>query len=261
MPAPWRLLRDPPGPAAWNMSVDEALLCHVEDGGPVLRLYRWERPSMSLGYRQQPPAWLSRCAAHGVEVVRRTTGGGAVLHAGDLTYAVLAPRRGGGLPPEMRASYEWIREVLIDGLRSLGLAAAPSTPSARGDRAEVCFAGTTGMEVAVAECKLVGSAQRRVYWGLLQHGSLRLRDDSALYRALTGQGPGPPAAADRHPDQAEEALVAAFERALGNPLEPATLSPAEAREAAARHQLRIGDPLAAPPVSSRGAGACADRLP
>ena len=58
--AAWRLLRDPPGSAAWNMSVDEALLCHVEQAGPVLRLYRWERPGVSLGYRQPPPAWLSR---------------------------------------------------------------------------------------------------------------------------------------------------------------------------------------------------------
>jgi lipoate-protein ligase A len=243
------------------MSVDEALLCHVERGGPVLRLYRWERPGVSLGYRQKPPPWLSRCAAHGVEVVRRVTGGGAVLHAGDLTYAVLAPSSGAGLPREMRASYEWIRGVLIDGLRSLGLPAAPSAPSACGDRAEVCFAGATGMEVAVAERKLVGSAQRRVRWGLLQHGSLRLSDDSALYRALTGDSPGPPAVADCDSRKAEQSLVAAFERALGFSLEPATLSPAEAGEAHARRQLRLGDPLAAPPVSSRGAGACADRLP
>ena len=259
--ADWRLLRDPPGSAAWNMSVDEALLCHVEQAGPILRLYRWERPGVSLGYRQPPPAWLSRCAAHDVEVVRRITGGGAVLHAGDLTYAVLAPSSGAGLPRQMRASYEWIREVLIDGLGTLGLAAAPSTPSTCGDRAEVCFAGATGMEVAVAERKLVGSAQRRVRWGLLQHGSLRISDDSALYRALMGDSPGPPAVAGCDPGEAEAALVAAFERALGVALEPATLSPAEAAEARARRQLRLFDPLAAPPVSSRGAGACADRLP
>ena len=84
---------------------------------------------------------------------------------------------------------------------------------------------------------------------------------STAGRKCTGEGPGPPAVADRTPDQAEEARVAAFERALGTPLEPATLSPVETSEAAARRQVRVGDPLAAPPVSSRGAGACADRLP
>ena len=80
----WRLLLDPPGSAARNMSVDEALLLCVRDARPVLRLYGWSRPSISLGYRQPEPAWLPRCQELGVDQVRRVSGGGTVLHAGDL---------------------------------------------------------------------------------------------------------------------------------------------------------------------------------
>ena len=101
----FRVLLDGPGEAAWNMSVDEALLLEAGRAGPALRLYGWRAPALSLGYRQVAPGWLERCAPLGVEVVRRVTGGGAVLHASDLTYAVVAPTGTRGVPDDLAGSY------------------------------------------------------------------------------------------------------------------------------------------------------------
>jgi lipoate-protein ligase A len=242
------------------MSVDEALLCSVE-GTPVLRLYSWRQPALSLGYRQEPPAELERAVERGFEVVRRVTGGGSVLHAGDLTYAVVAPRDSDALPRNVRASYAWIRDAVIDGLRDLGVAAEPAAAADGADRAELCFVGATGQEIALDGRKLVGSAQRRVSWGLLQHGSVRMADDRALYRSLLGQSPGPPAALEASREELEDALIRAFERASGRPLEPGTLDDSEDALARARVAVRVRAPLDTPSLFSRRAMACADRLP
>jgi lipoate-protein ligase A len=253
----WRLLLDPPGSASRNMSVDEALLVHAR--GPVLRLYTWERASVSLGYRQTSPPWLSRCAQRGVAVVRRASGGGAVLHAGDLTYAVVAPAGTPGLPRDLRGSFEWIRDVLVAGLRRAGLDARRGAHRVGSDRLEICFAGATGFEVEVDGRKLVGSAQRRTPWAFLQHGSIRLADDGALYRELFDADPPLPLV-DVSAAAAARAIVAAFEQALGSPLEPAKLDADEERECAARVAAREREPLCAPPLASSRFRPGADRL-
>ena len=133
MPAKWRLLDDSPDGAARNMAVDEALLASVaETGVPTLRLYGWTRPSLSLGYRRDPardrlePRWLERADALGVDVVRRPTGGGAVLHSGDLTYAVVAGCDSSPIPGGLQESYAWIRATLVAALRAAGIAATPA---------------------------------------------------------------------------------------------------------------------------------------
>jgi lipoate-protein ligase A len=245
----WRLLLHPAASAADNMSIDEALL--VQARRPVLRLYTWERPSVSLGYRQSPAAWLERCARAGVAVVRRVSGGGAVVHAGDLTYAVVAPLGTPGVPGDLRGSFEWIREALLAALRQAGLDARRGAPRSGADRLEICFAGATGFEVELAGRKLVGSAQRRTSRAFLQHGSIRLADDGALYRELLDLDPPLPAA-DVSAQRARGAIVEAFERALGEPLEPSELDSGERAEQLRRTRLRARDPLLAPPlVSSR----------
>ncbi len=256
----FRVLRDGPGEAAWNMSVDEALLLEARSSGPVLRLYRWRAPALSLGYRQVPPAWLGRCAALGVEVVRRVTGGGAVLHAGDLTYAVAAPPGTPGLGDDLSGSYAWIRARLLEGLQAAGLAARAAQARAGADRLELCFAGATGFEVELDGQKLIGSAQRRSAHGFLQHGSIRVSDDTALYRALVGGSPAPPPPAGLDAETLSEALVASFEAALGRGLEPAELSHSERERAEARRAERRLDPLAAPGLSLRRFVAAADRV-
>jgi lipoate-protein ligase A len=259
MAAPWRLFQDGAGDAAWNMSVDESLLLHAPGSPPALRLYEWREPSVSLGLRQVEPEWLSRCDSLGVQVVRRVTGGGAVLHAGDLTYSVVAPADSPDLPSDLRGSYEWLRRRLVAGLERAGLAASASKPRAGADRFELCFAGATGYEIELDGEKLVGSAQRRTRRAFLQHGSIRLSDDFALYRALTGEslvGPKPPAVA---PDALRRALAASFAASLPAGLEPAELSAAEHACAEQRCASRAHSRLLAPTLAFRRRSDLADR--
>lgn len=259
----WRLLRDPPGSALWNMSVDEALLCCIEDAAPVLRLYAWARPSLSLGYRQAEPDCLRRCGAHGVELVRRATGGGTVLHGRDLSYAVAAPCGHPDLPRGMLESYAWIRDVVVSGLRAAGLDARASSTPAGGERSEVCFAASTSVEIEVDSHKIVGSAQRRTRWGFLQHGSIRLGDDGALYRALFGMSPPAPAVPPVQASQGDlaEALVDAFASAVGQRPVSSGLTDRERNLATEGHSKRRRNPLSRPALSSRRPAGCADRLP
>jgi lipoate-protein ligase A len=253
----WRLLLDPPASAAANMSIDEALLVHTQR--PVLRLYSWQRPSISLGYRQTDPAWRARCGAHAVSLVRRVSGGGAVVHAGDLTYAVIAPLDTPGVPGDLRGSFEWIRDLLIEGLQRAGLDARRSAQREGADRLEICFAGATGFEVEIAGRKLVGSAQRRAPWGFLQHGSIRLLDDSRVYREVLGVEPPLPGV-DISAACAIRAIVDAFERVLGEPLEVSELNSAERCERDLRIAARARDPLEAPLLASSRFRRSADRL-
>jgi lipoate-protein ligase A len=246
---PWRLLLDGAGPAAWNMAVDEALLLCAAGAQPALRLYTWRAPSVSLGLRQLEPEWLPRCEPLGVEVVRRVTGGGAVLHAGDLTYAVVAPAGACELPSDLRGSYEWIRGRLVAGLERAGLAARAARARPGADRLELCFAGATGYEIELDGEKLVGSAQRRLRHAFLQHGSIRIADDGGLYRALTGAAPPGPKLLPTPAPVLRDALVAAFRAELPGGLEAC---------ARARSAVRRQSRLLAPALAFRRGSAPAD---
>ncbi len=228
------------------MSVDEALLVEAPASGPTLRLYGWRAPALSLGYRQAEPGWLSRSDALGVEVVRRVTGGGTVLHAGDLTYAVIAPPGTPELPDDLAGSYAWIRARLLEGLRRAGFAAHAARARSGAARLELCFAGATGFEVELDGQKLIGSAQRRAASGVLQHGSIRIADDSALYRALTGDSPAPAPPRGLDAEALRLALVSSFASALGRSLEAGALTPVERSRAEARLSQRTLDRLCAP---------------
>jgi len=245
------------------MCVDEALLLHAREQGPTLRLYTWERPTAMLGYRQKAPDWLERARALGVDVVRRVSGGGTVLHAADLTYAVVAPSGWPGVPSDLAGSYAWIQGVLLRGLADLGLAAQPSAGSRQGARSSLCFAAATGSEIDLAGVKLVGSAQRRTPFGFLQHGSLRLRPDDALYQQLFGTRlAAPPEPLARvTAEQVAGALRTAFADALDGRLRAGPCTPTEVSSAQARLAQRRLDPLAAPGLSLTRAPAPADRLP
>ena len=248
----WRLIDTPPAPGAWNMAVDEALAATVAGGGaPVLRFYRWEPACLSLG-RNQPARGrydLAALAAAGIEVVRRPTGGRAVLHRRELTYSVAAPVALLGAP---RRAYAAINRALVAGLRHLG--AAASLQPATSTRAPLpslapCFAEPVEGEVVAGGRKLVGSAQRLLGSVLLQHGSLPLHDDQSAVAALLA-APDPSAAEappatltgvlGREPawDELTAALAAGWAEGLGAVLHPDALSEAEAglaREAAARY--------------------------
>ena len=155
------------------MAVDHALAACLCPGEAVFRVYRWSRPTVSFG-RNEPardrydPA-ASRSA--GIEFVRRPTGGRAVLHDRELTYAAILPLKGRG---GLRATYELINRGLVQALGSLGVPAVMVEVggSSAGLDSGPCFNQPAPGEVTVGGRKLVGSAQARLEGAILQHGSL-----------------------------------------------------------------------------------------
>jgi lipoyl(octanoyl) transferase len=224
--ATWRVLETPPAPGQWNMALDDTLVESVRAGdAPILRFYRWRPACVSLG-RNQPTsdAWNpSRLARLGVDLVRRPTGGRAVLHDDELTYSVVAPVGVLGTP---RSVYRLVNEILVDGLARLG--AAAGIQASTGARAPLpsttpCFAEPVEGEVLAGRRKLIGSAQVCRDGVLLQHGSLPLRASPALAdpRLLESFRGGAPAylgeILDPLPDWSEivAALCRSWEAAVG----------------------------------------------
>lgn len=185
---PLRLLHTPALDAATNMALDEALLARARrTGDVVVRAYTWAGPALSFGRHQTARGVYDadRAAAHGIAVVRRPTGGRAVLHARELTYSVTAPTD--ALGASLRAAYDRINRVLADALGALGVRAWGAAPAGRARRPDgaPCFDAPAAGELVVGEDarKLVGSAQWREGGALLQHGSILLDDDQGLLGA------------------------------------------------------------------------------
>jgi lipoate-protein ligase A len=190
--AVWRLLDDVTTRrgADEQMAADVALLDRVAGGAPpALRLYQWDPPALSLG-RFQPADEVDRaaCARAGVEVVRRPTGGRALLHGGDLTYAVAMPRPAGAAG-SVDAVYCHLAAGLVGGLARLGVDAAVARHDGRAT-GPVCFTSMQGADLRVGDRKLCGSAQVRRGGAVLQHGSILLRrlpfDELTLLAARPG---------------------------------------------------------------------------
>jgi lipoate-protein ligase A len=247
----WRLLVDGVLAGAANMARDVALLEAVAAAAspPTLRLYGWDPPCLSLGRHQGVEAAdLGFCRREGIDVIRRPTGGRALLHHLELTYAVAAPLGAGPLPRALQDAYRTICGALVAALRGLGVAAELTPgevnlelPSPRS--AVPCFEAPAGGEVVVGGRKLAGSAMRAhggavlqhgavlVGWdGRLQAGALGLADDSALRPRVTtltaelGRQPGGA--------ELEEAVVGAFAAVLAVAFERGALTPAERTRAA-----------------------------
>lgn len=171
--APWRLVDDlgTDLDAAGQMAADRALLDAVTAGGPpTLRLYRWSPPALTLG-RFQPESDVDHaaCARHGVEVVRRPTGGRALLHGADVTYAVAVPEPRGA---DVDTVYRWLAGALIAGLDRVGVTATVARHE--GPAGAVCMATQQGADLRVGDRKICGSAQVRHRGAVLQHGSVLL---------------------------------------------------------------------------------------
>jgi lipoate-protein ligase A len=190
----WRLLNTPPLGAAENMAWDEALLARAASTGEaVFRVYAWSSPTLSLG-RNQPARHEydeTLLRRRGIDVVRRLTGGRAVLHDREVTYSVTAPDTFGGT---LRGAYQRINEVLMAGLRALGIDAALAAPRGRAPvpSSAPCFEEPTEGELVLGARKLAGSAQYREGGAMLQHGSILIEDDqAALTSFLRTPGPAP----------------------------------------------------------------------
>ncbi len=184
----WRLLDTRVNDAFYNMAVDEALMksCRNYKSPPVVRFYRWSPPGLSLGYNQEFTKEVDReaCNLRGVDVVRRLTGGRAILHDDELTYSIIVRKDDGILPEGILESYKVISKGIIKGLKNTGLnaelkAIERGKKSPKGFSA-ACFDAPSWYEVIVGNKKLVGSAQTRQKGVILQHGSIPFSLDADM---------------------------------------------------------------------------------
>ena len=168
------------------MALDEALMARARrTGEPVLRVYGWSSPTLSLGRNQRARGLydLARLAATGVGVVRRPTGGRALLHHREVTYSVTAPCAADGA---LWTEYARINALLASALAALGAPVTAAAPATRASlpSATPCFAEPARGELVLGERKLVGSAQWRDRGALLQHGSILVDDDQGAIADL-----------------------------------------------------------------------------
>ena len=180
----WRLIYDSPMIGSHNMAVDEAIMQSVASGEnkPTLRLYAWQPLCLSLGYGQRlRDADLERIDENGWGIVRRPTGGKAILHGNELTYSVSLPKDHDLAQGDVVESYRRISEALMLALQYMGLSPA-SEKQAKGNRdlGPVCFEVPSHYEITSNGKKLIGSAQVRRREGILQHGTLPLYGDITL---------------------------------------------------------------------------------
>jgi lipoate-protein ligase A len=170
-----RLIIDPPGEGAWNMAVDEALLESAQnDDVATLRFYSWRVPTLSLGYFQSHADRRLHPMSADCPVVRRASGGGAILHDRELTYSIALPH-GHLLSLRAQGLYEAVHESLIEALAELGISATRFDGQRRSiDQPFLCFQRREHGDVVSGDDKIAGSAQRRQRGAVLQHGSILL---------------------------------------------------------------------------------------
>lgn len=174
---------------AQNMARDEALLAA---GEPIARLYGWRPACVSLGRAQtEGDIDLDAARAWGIDVVRRATGGGAILHnEEEITYAIVLPLDHAGLPRDITGSFAYLSAPIVDALRHLGLPAQiESVPD--NTRETLCYVRKQGTNVMVRSRKISGGAQRRTDRAILQHGTIIVRRDeermARLFRTDRGE--------------------------------------------------------------------------
>ncbi len=240
----WRLLRCGPANGATNMAIDEAIARAVAAGlaPPTLRLYAWAPPCLSLG-RAQPLADVDLEArrAAGFDLVRRPTGGKAILHADELTYSVIVPESEPRVAGGIIESYRRLSKGLVCALEELGVphVAISQRAERRSPDSPVCFEEPSDYEITAGGRKLVGSAQMRARGAVLQHGAIPLDGDIARICLVLADHPGPAYVHSRATtvaeelgrlvtwDEAADALVRGFARAMNLRLEPGSLTDKE----------------------------------
>ena len=232
----WELILDPPLDGETNMAIDARLLSEVEKSvvpRTVLRFYSWIRPTISLGRNQQREKALDLefCRSQGLAIVHRPTGGRAVLHADEITYAVASndPSQFDG--GSVYGTYRRVSEALSEGYQRLGVDAGLSPDTRPRSRSKTvnddpCFVSPSRYELMVGGRKIAGSAQRRLRRGFLQHGSLPITCDRELLaratrfdepRLLLTEMSGIEECLDSRPSHQKmiEAFIGAFERYFG----------------------------------------------
>lgn len=254
-PSPVRLAVDPPANASSNFGRDEALHAAAATTGAVLlRVYGWSEPTVSFGRHEKALARYdaARLTAAGLTATRRITGGRALVHSAELTYAVAGPVEAGR---SLTATVRIINEVLSAALQSLGVPAvlaAPDGPAVPLD-AGACFGAPSAGELMLGGRKLAGSAQWRDGAAWLQHGSVLISDDQPRLRAglrdgiaampvpaaaTLGSLPGGAPSREAFADALATAWSAAFDVAVERVPSSVLVDPA----AVAAHSARYADP-------------------
>ena len=262
---PCRVIVDGIRDGATNLAVDELLLHRVSQEFATtetyLRFYTWTQPTLSLGLAQRASRVLDFdfCRNHGIRIVRRATGGKAVLHHHEVTYAVISNDRSLFPVWSIGETYRAIAGALRRGLRLLGIHTTLADSANRhgrktqSNRSNACFAISQQHEILSAGRKLVGSAQRRTVRGFLQHGSILMDFDLHLLRgALRGQTPTNLASnvatvkscLGQVPDVAAftTCLLDGFRRSLPVRIEPTPLDPQIRSAAEALGKTRVVPP-------------------
>jgi lipoyl(octanoyl) transferase len=178
----WRVIQDSPGDGTLNMITDRAILMACNEGKvpATLRLYGWQRPTLSIGYSQEISKYIDMesCERNNIPVVRRFTGGRALLHQYEMTYSVIAPIPHPAFPGSLRGSFERISQAILESLKIGGIEDATVAGKNKSRdvsiRSPACFSMANHCEIVVRGKKLVGSAQRRLRSAFLQHGSVIL---------------------------------------------------------------------------------------
>jgi lipoyl(octanoyl) transferase len=176
---------------AYNMALDEELLARAQaaEKMPVLRFYTWDPAAVSIGRFQKIEEAVNAgaCERRGIDIVRRITGGRAVLHWRELTYSIIARTDAPLFPANVLGTYKLIAAGLLQGLRNLGIPAEMVSRSSRhaalvkkGAKDPACFSSPSWYEVLAHDRKIIGSAQRRLSGAFLQHGSILMDYDAAL---------------------------------------------------------------------------------
>ena len=181
----WRLIVSGPCSGPFNMALDEALAFSVIEGRSqtTLRFYEWETLSVTLGYFQKYQDINSDyCESSSIPVIRRLTGGRAVLHGKDLTYSFCAATKDKRFGPTISAAYQKISTAFLKGFHNLGLGAVMTERKAKRDALKnpSCFKAVSLAEVTLNGKKIIGSAQKRWSDGILQQGSIMVDFDPQI---------------------------------------------------------------------------------
>ena len=173
-----RLLNDAPSSGCWNMAVDQVLLENASTGLSPLRFYEWESPTLSIGYFQHYSDRQQHSSSLHCPCVRRASGGGAILHDLELTYAYSTPSEG-RVANQQAALYNAFHESLVETLKDFGVDSIRCEIPRNAQSKFLCFQRHTIGDVLLDHHKIMGSAQRRFQRGTLQHGSILLRQSTA----------------------------------------------------------------------------------
>ena len=233
---------------AFNMALDELMLDWLSTGkiGPTIRFYGWSPAGISIGRFQDATKKIDfqQAADYGVEIVRRQTGGRAVLHDEELTYSVAVPETHPAMPRSVKEAYLVISKGLLAGYRELGINAEFAIPESSKEKTDsaVCFDKSSWYELLVNGKKAAGSAQMRRKGVILQHGSVPIETNTTKLfdlfsypsleikqnarQAFKGKAISINEAAGKsfHFDEVKAAFKRGFESGLGIALETLTLS-------------------------------------